>query len=59
MLYQYKCSNPNCNHVFHINHPMNETKERRCSFCDHLLNKLFTSSSAIYKTKGFYRTDYD
>jgi len=59
MIYEYKCTNEECNHRCHINHSMADDTERKCPLCKNKLGKVFSSASPIYKTKGFYRTDYD
>lgn len=59
MLYTYKCTNETCNHVSYINHSMEDTKKRKCPICNSDLRKLFSNANPIYKSKGFYNTDYD
>lgn len=58
MLYQYRCSNDDCNYTTSKNHSMNEHPLYRCEKCGDKLIKVFSTSTPIFKGSGFYTTDY-
>ena len=53
--YDYNC--PECGDM-EITHSMHEKKEC-CPICDSPLKRMYSPTTALYKTIGFYTTDRD
>ena len=53
--YDYICTA--CNHIFEVEHPMNEHPDVVCPECGAPAQRHFGTSGIMFKGTGFYNTD--
>ena len=53
--YDYRCLG--CQHVYEIEHDVDESPIVLCNECGNRCRKMISSMPVLYKTNGFYSTD--
>ena len=58
-VYEFQCSNDDCECNVHIEKEISITKaaELECPFCGENMSKVYSSVGVVFKGSGFYSTD--
>lgn len=57
-LYEYKCSNPDCENEFELIQPITAPSLNECPRCGSIANRQISESTFILRGSGWYATDY-
>lgn len=57
-LYDYKCSNENCEAIQEVKHKITETPAIKCCICEAPSKKIISAAGFSLKGDGWYKSGY-